>query len=291
MSDSANQIKPLSSYIEDFYLSLNKIPEYKSKKLNSYIKSFDSLSGGLKTPSLIIFASKPSVSEESFFIPTLLYNLTIKQSIPTAYYSLNLPAQHVVNQIASLLTGISLRKLEQGITLTKEELSKLKSAKKTLSSIPIQLVDEVAIETKYLSEQLSVLKHQGVRLVFINHMQLMTLRYHYESKNEENIIKILKSLSTRLGLTIIVTSLFRGDSKKNEHRPTLSQLDNDGDIATHADMVIFAYNSEFYHSNTHYKGKEEIIIAKGSINDELASSSFLLQRDKNMPYLSDRTQL
>jgi replicative DNA helicase len=112
----------------------------------------------------------------------------------------------------------------------------------------------------------------GIKLVFVDYLQLVTASVGSKGTREQEVSKVaraLKNLAKELNITIVALSqLNRGVGFRSESKPTLSDLRESGEIEQAADIVALVYRPEYYginqdESGNDTRGKAQIIFAKG----------------------------
>ena len=108
---------------------------------------------------------------------------------------------------------------------------------------------------------------QGLGLVILDYLQLMSGRGRFENRNQEISVlsRGLKMLAKELNVPVIVISqLSRApEVRQGDHRPQLSDLRDSGAIEQDADLVCFLFREEMYKPEREdLKGLAELIVAK-----------------------------
>lgn len=109
------------------------------------------------------------------------------------------------------------------------------------------------------------MKEKNLGLIVIDYLQLMQGNNPNDRNQEISAIsRGLKILAKELEVPIIALSqLTRGNEKRDNKRPMLSDLRDSGAIEQDADIVLFIHREEYYEKeNPDLKGKAELIVAK-----------------------------
>ena len=145
-----------------------------------------------------------------------------------------------------------------------------------LVEAPLYIDDTSGTNLMDIHAKLRRLKaEQGLGLVIIDYLQLMSSRGRIENRNQEvsAISRGLKLMAKEMNVPFLVLSqLSRApETRPGDHRPQLSDLRESGSIEQDADLVVFIYREEVYNRDREdLRGKAKLIIAKqrnGPIGD------------------------
>jgi replicative DNA helicase len=108
---------------------------------------------------------------------------------------------------------------------------------------------------------------QGLALVVVDYLQLMSGRERFENRNQEvsTLSRGMKMLAKELEVPMLVLSqLSRApEVRQGDHRPQLSDLRESGSIEQDADLVGFIFREEVYKPDREdLRGLAELILAK-----------------------------
>lgn len=104
-------------------------------------------------------------------------------------------------------------------------------------------------------------------IIIIDYVQLMSVPELQDSHNRNleisMISRSLKALAKEMNCPVIALSqLNRNLEQRADKRPMSSDLRDSGALEQDADMILFIYRDEVYHTDTELKGIAEIIIGK-----------------------------
>jgi replicative DNA helicase len=240
----------------------------------SGFNQIDAITAGWQKSDFIVIAGRPGMGKTAFML-TMARNIVVDNTIPVVIFSLEMSSLQLINRLISSETGISSQKLRKG-QLSNYEWELLYKKVKSLEEAPFFIDDTPSLSIfDFRAKCRRLVSKRGVRLIFIDYLQLMTVGSGNKTFNREQEISIisrsLKSIAKELDVPVIALSqLSRAvESRGGPKRPLLSDLRESGAIEQDADIVSFIYRPEYYGYSTwdtgernNCKGEAEIIFAK-----------------------------
>ncbi len=230
----------------------------------TYFRELDRITSGWQPSDLIIIAARPSMGKTALVL-NMAQNAAVKAGIPVALFSLEMSKEQLVQRILCSEAMVDQQRVRTG-ELLDSDWPKLTQAVGPLSEAPIHIDDTVGISLAELRSKARRLKlEQGLGLIIIDYLQLMTVGRRAESRQQEvaQISRGLKGVARELSVPVIALSqLNRGVEQRQDKRPIMSDLLESGAIEADADVISFIYRDEYYHPESDKKGIAEIIIAK-----------------------------
>lgn len=244
--------------------------------------SLDEVTAGWQPTDLIILAARPSVGKTAFVL-NIGRNASMDKERPTsvAIFSLEMSKAQLNNRLVSAESDVPLKYISRG-TLTEQEYQRILACKRTLATAPIYLDDTPSLNIFELRAKCRrLVKNNGVGLIIIDYLQLMSGAGENRGNREQEISKIsrdLKQMAKELNVPVIALSqLSRDIEKRAGGKPQLSDLRESGAIEQDADMVIFLYRpdsgKEAHEIDPAMAGDAEVKIAKHR-NGELKTIAF-----------------
>lgn len=225
---------------------------------------FDKLTAGLQPGELIIIAGRPSMGKTTLAV-NIAENAAIGAKIPTAIFSMEMPAQQLAFRMISSLGRVDQTHLRTG-KFPDEDWSRINTAVQLMSDAPIFIDDSPALSPTEIRARSRRLKREhGLGLIVIDYLQLMQVHGNTENRATEisEISRSLKALAKELELPVIALSqLNRSVEQRTDKRPVMSDLRESGAIEQDADIIAFIYREEVYDAETPRKGVADINIAK-----------------------------
>jgi replicative DNA helicase len=151
--------------------------------------------------------------------------------------------------------------------LSEDDWNRISQAIGRLAAAPIWIDDNPNTTVMEIRAKARRLKSQvgELGMVVVDYLQLMTGRSGAENRQVEvsEISRGLKILARELECPVIALSqLSRQLEMRADKRPMLADLRESGSIEQDADVVMFIYRDDVYHSDSPDRGQAEIIVAK-----------------------------
>jgi replicative DNA helicase len=233
---------------------------------------FDKLTAGLQGGDMIIVAGRPSMGKTTLAV-NIAENAAIGAKVPTAIFSMEMPAQQLAFRMISSLGRVDQTHLRTG-KFPDEDWSRINTAVQLMSEAPIFIDDTAGLSpTEIRARARRLQREHGLGLIVIDYLQLMAVPGNTENRATEisEISRSLKALAKELNVPVIALSqLNRSVEQRTDKRPVMSDLRESGAIEQDADLIIFIYREEVYNQDTPRKGIADISIAKqrnGPIGD------------------------
>ncbi|CAN5777887.1 replicative DNA helicase [soil metagenome] len=257
------------------YPTFEKIEQLQASKggltgIATGFHDLDEMTGGLQKSDLVIVAARPSMGKTAFVTGVGLHAAITSQT-PVAIFSLEMSKQQVVQRMLCSEALVDLGRLMRG-RLQDDDFGRLAQAAGHLNTAPVWIDDSGSVTVLEMRAKARRLKadQPDLGLIIIDYIQLMSGGPDAENRQQEvsAISRGLKSLAKELDVPIIALSqLSRAPEQRADHRPQLSDLRESGSIEQDADIVMFLYRPEYYHTREEAQeqglvGKAELIISK-----------------------------
>lgn len=210
-------------------------------------KHLDIMTSGFHEGEYTIIAARPSVGKTALAISMAL-NTAVYNSIPTMFFSIEMPKHQIIQRMLSMISGIDLQKIRRGDLSVPDEI-RLSTASIELSNAPLFVDDSYVTPQELRLKLLKYKRSHDIKIAFVDYLQLMRIPGMRESRQQEitEISRLLKLIAKDLGISMIVLSqLSRAVEQREDKRPRLSDLRESGAIEQDADVVMFLYRHEYY---------------------------------------------
>jgi replicative DNA helicase len=233
---------------------------------------FDKLTAGLQPGDLVIIAGRPSMGKTTLAV-NIAENAAIGSKVPTAIFSMEMPAEQLAFRMISSLGRVDQTHLRTG-NFPDEDWSRINTAVQLMSEAPVFIDDTPSLSPSEIRARARRLQREhGLGLVVVDYLQLMQIPGNNENRATEisEISRGLKAMAKEMSCPVIALSqLNRGVEQRTDKRPVMSDLRESGAIEQDADIIVFIYREEVYNQDTPRKGIADIAIAKqrnGPIGD------------------------
>lgn len=234
------------------------------------IAKLDEMTTGGQPGDLILIAARPSMGKTAFSQNIAWHTLETFKDKPIQYFSMEMPADHLLQRFISMLGSVSLQAIRQADTLTDYEWAKISETMKTILDDwqDRLLIDD---ESSLTPQRLRTKSRKYAReygkpsAIFVDYVQLMRVPGKSENRNLEiaEISRSLKALAKEMECPVYALSqLNRNLENRTNKRPVNSDLRESGALEQDADVVLFLYRDEVYYPESEDKGLAEIIIGK-----------------------------
>ncbi len=227
-------------------------------------RDLDRQLSGLQNSDLVLLAARPSVGKTALGINIGLNAALAGKKV--AVFSLEMSRRQILQRIMSMVTSIDLQSIISG-NIEQEEWQILITKLPELKNLDMYVDDTASISLTELRAKTKRLKQdQGVDLVIIDYLQLMTTdSQRVENRQQEisNISRGLKGLAKELNIPVLALSqLSRKSEERSDKRPMLSDLRESGAIEQDADVVMMLYREDYYDEDAEEQNIIEVIVGK-----------------------------
>jgi len=207
------------------------------------------------------------------FALNLASYVTTHTNKSVAIFSLEMGAEQLANRIISSLGQIDGIKLTSG-NLLNDDWKRITEAKSQLSGAKLYISDDAGVTVGDIKSKCRRLatSEDGLDLVIIDHLQLLTMGGNYGNNRQAEITDIsrnLKKMAMELNVPVVaLAQLSRGVESREDKRPKMSDLRESGSIEQDADIVALLYRDDYYQSLKETNGQSpdpslsELIIGK-----------------------------
>ncbi len=226
------------------------------------LKDLDRKLGGLQKSDLVILAGRPSMGKTA-----LATNIAInaarafdnsggKEGSAVAFFSLEMSSEQLATRLLGEFAEVPSDKIRRG-EVKADDFPKFIDASRMLSRSPLYIDDTPGLSVSGLRTRARRLKRivPSLGMIVIDYLQLLrgsgSRRDDNRVQEVSEITRSLKGLAKELAVPVLALSqLSRAVEMREDKRPQLADLRESGSIEQDADVVMFVYREEYYHSRS-----------------------------------------
>lgn len=228
-------------------------------------RCLDGVLGGFEQGTFNVLAGRPGMGKTGAALGIAVRS-AVQSGLPTLYWSGEMSAKSLVRRLIAAWTGIPFNAIRTGyremparysdgpterVKLTQADFDTMVAAERAIHKLPLFICDQSAISVTGLQSVARGIarKHGKLGLVVVDYLDLMSpssSRMEQTAKTTE-ISQGLLHTGKSLGVPMLVLQqLNREVDKRDDKRPTLSDLRNSGQIEQDADSITFVYREHYY---------------------------------------------
>jgi len=267
---SEKRVRPAFSKVGDMIMDTIKTIEqlYERKELVTGVPTgfpdLDQKTAGLQPADLVIIAARPSMGKTAFVLNIAQY-IALQTDMAVGIFSLEMAKEQLVMRMLCAEARVDNAKVRAGY-LGERDFPRLAMAAGRLAEAPIYIDDTPGQNILELRAKARRLKREAnLGIIVIDYLQLMRGLTAQENRTQElaEISRSLKALAKELEVPVVALSqLNRQVELRSDKRPVMSDIRESGSIEQDADVIMFIYRDEVYHSESDETGTAEIIIGK-----------------------------
>ena len=190
----------------------------------------DALTNGLHAGQMVVIAARPAIGKSTLALD-LARSAAIKHNLPTVIFSLEMSRNEITMRLLSAESRVSLHSMRTG-QMGEEDWATLARRMSEVVDAPLYIDDSPNMSMMEIRAKCRRLKQrQGLRLVIIDYLQLMSSPKRVENRQQEvsEMSRSLKLLAKEIDVPVIALSqLNRGPEQRNDKKPLLSDLRESG---------------------------------------------------------------
>jgi len=237
--------KDIKSIYEATIELINHLKEQRKANTTSGIKTgiqyFDTMTGGLQSPDLIILAGEGGQGKTALALNMCKFIAEIKHKC--AFISYEMGVKQLAARMIAIETGIPVNKLITG-NFNDLDFDKIKNSTNYFNEKGVYLVDYPPKNINQLQNVLRSLRYKyGCEAFFIDYLQLVEKSGVSREQEVGGVARALKNLAIELNVPVVVLSQL---SRSQDHIPSMRRLRDSGQIEEAADIVMFTFRPEQY---------------------------------------------
>ena len=227
-------------------------------------REIDAMTKGLQPGQMVVVAGRPAMGKSTLGVD-FARSAALKHHEPTVIFSLEMSRIELAQRIIAAETNIPLAAMRNPDDIDPGRWNVLNDFYGKLEGAPLYIDDSPNMSLMEIRAKCRRLKQtQGLKLVVIDYLQLMSSGKQVESRQQEvsEFSRALKLLAKELELPVVALSqLNRNSEMRNDRKPQISDLRESGSIEQDADVIFLVHRPDAYDKEDR-PGEADIIMAK-----------------------------
>lgn len=227
-------VRPVGDLVDEVMSEALKSDKKNQDIVSTGYEGLDRLIYGLHRGDLIILAARPSVGKTA-----LALNIAAnagRSGKRVLVFSLEMAEKPLVQRLVSSESGVDFRRIAQSY-LSRADKERLDQVKPYLLTLPIIIDDNSSIT---LHEMRARARREattrGLDLIVIDYLQLLAPE---DNKELAAVSRAIKQIARDINVPVVALSQFsRAPEKRDNKRPTLSDIRGSGQFEQDADVVL-----------------------------------------------------
>lgn len=197
---------------------------------------------------LTIIGARPAVGKTLFAL-NLIEKIAFIRSVPTLFFSLEMPALDVSDRLIFQCAEISHKDASKGI-INDMQLNMLEGIyqqlKKKSHLLVIEDQDQLPID-QLKARAIRYQKSHGIKLIIVDYLQRIKGSGSFEARHLEigNVSSTLKAMAKELNIPVVaLAQLNREVTARADKRPLMSDLRESGQIEADADEILLLHRDD-----------------------------------------------
>lgn len=257
LGSSGSQTESIQDVLRDEWVDFEKLLEKPGiTGISTGNSDLDLMLSGYNSTNLIVIAARTGVGKSSYALRQML-NMS-KENIPVLMFSYEMSKKELSQRMVSMESKVPLLKIRTG-NINDKELDIIKETYLKVSTYPIYLDTSASDSLSYLLSTIRrYVRTSGVKVVFVDYLQLMARNTENLVRDLGKVTKALKLLAMELDIVVVALSqINRGVESRDNKRPQLFDLRDSGNIEEDANIVLMLYRPAL--SGSKVKDEDEFL--------------------------------
>lgn len=260
MTNMSNK-KTWKDKIQETRQTIKDIQSGKIKFFESGYSAIDNvLFGSILPGSQIIIAGATGMGKTMTMLNMALRLAQIGKKV--GYFSLENSVHSLIIRLVANISEIHVEDIQRG-DLSQSQLDALDLAYTQLGRLNLDIYDDIFNP----NEICKIVEEEKFDVFFVDYVQILYLEGISQNRNRTQeigqISKMLrKAAKLNSSVSILGAQLNREVSKRDNKRPSLTDLRDSGELEQDADVVMLLYRDEYYNSESEKIGILEVLVAK-----------------------------
>nr|WP_231980850.1 DnaB-like helicase C-terminal domain-containing protein [Tessaracoccus coleopterorum] len=212
---------------------------------------------------MVIIAARPGVGKSTFAMD-IARHAALHNRVPTLFVSLEMSQRELMLRLLAAESSVPLQALKDR-KLDPRQWDTISKRSAAIQDAPLWLEDQPGVTPLELRSKARQLKRQGLGLIVLDYLQLLTSGRRVESRQVEvsEFSRQIKLLAKELALPVVALSqLNRQAEARADRKPALSDLRESGSLEQDADIVMLLHRDDMTDAQSRRLGEADVVIPK-----------------------------
>lgn len=221
------------------------------------------LVAGIRPGQLVVIGARPAVGKSTTALDIARY-AAVKNGIPVLLHSLEMTRAEVADRLISAESSVLLARLREQ-NVTPDDWNRIAKVQDAVLTAPLIIDDSPNCSLARVRARLrGMARTTPARVAIIDYLGLMTApRAESRERAVAELSRGLKLLAMEFGIAIVALhQLNRESVKRNDKKPTMSDLRDSGAVEQDADIVLLLHREDAHDKESPRAGELDLIVDK-----------------------------
>lgn len=239
--DKETMSAEIESMMYDFQNGISK-----DTFLKTGYKNFDNVTGYLKKKSLNVIGANSGMGKTAFAI-NLAWSLA-KNGAEIHYFSLEMTRREILERLLAIITKVPLNEIKS-YEVSNDKREKLEKALQVINKSGQIEIDDNSNTLTTDIKNVAVRESKRPKVIIVDHI----IRMNAVNTNQDRRLQIaeiareLKNIAKDTNTVVIaLAQLNRGNKNRQDKRPTMSDLQESGNIEQESDLIMLIHREDYH---------------------------------------------
>lgn len=221
------------------------------------------LLNGLRPGQIVVIGARPGIGKTVVGLD-IARHAAIRRGLPVLFFSLEMSSAELADRLIAAEARVNITRI-RGRRLDEADWQRIAGRTTAIGGAPLVIDDSPSCTLGRIRARLrGMARTNPARLVVIDYLGLMDApRAESRERQVAELSRQLKLLAKEFGVPIVALSqLNRESTKRQDRRPTMSDLRDSGAVEQDADIVILLHRDDAYEKESPRSGELDLIVDK-----------------------------
>lgn len=209
--------------------------------LSTGVSSLDMSTTGIRERELWVVAGRTADGKTNLGLQMLAANC--REEIPGVMFSIEMPKESLLHRLWAGEGQVDFNHIRFPRRLDRDTRMRIERAMLEVGKWPLHVIEESSIRlSKLIAKAKLLVRREGVRLIVVDYVQLVTTNGKDERERVTKVSKGLQALAKDTGVPVVaISQLSRPRDGNENNRPVKYNLKESGSLENDPDVIILIY--------------------------------------------------